>query len=207
MFSCNRYSYNTSGNQKTKPNNISNTTEDSVMSPVSSGELADWLRIEKGVEDAKLNTILRACTGKAIAYMNRELLIRQYTMKYDRFPEGQSVYSGLDPSGGKYKYWIDIPMVPFLSVESYTIDGDAYADYTVDLEGGRILFESIPTGKNGVIEYKAGYKTVPDQIKQGILMFAGYMYEHNGECKVGDMFVDSGARDLLSSFKTFKGGL
>jgi len=207
MFSCNSYSYNTSGNQKVKPNYSSNTTTDDIVSPVSLGELETWLRIESGVEDAKLDMILRACTSKAIAYMNRECLKRSYTLKLDRFPEVQSVFDGVAVSGGKYAYWLDIPMTPLVSIDTFTIDTDAYTDYTVDLQGGRVLFDSIPTGKDIVITYTAGYTTVPDQIKQGVLMFAAYMYEHNGECAIGHMFKDSGAQSLLSSFKTFKGGI
>ncbi len=59
---------------------------------------------------------------------------------------------------------------------------------------------------NGVeVEYVAGYgsaaSSVPDQIKRGIIMLAGYLFEHRGECDAQTAVAKSGALALWRSYR------
>jgi len=189
-------------------NYTSNTTTDQIQSPVLVDELKTWLRLDSDDENDKLEMILKSATAQAIAYMQREILPRSFKLKLDRFPEQSNNLTGLNQIG-VLKNWIDIPSKNLLSVESFTINGDAFNDYTLDLEGARINSDSFVYSENYVIDYTAGYTdidAVPDAIKMGIILLSACIYEQTGECDASSILNKSGAKMLFNQFRTFSGG-
>ena len=188
------------GNQSLRPNKSSNTTADPLVSPVTPSELADFLGLDyTPADDALLNAHLLAACGWYIAHTNNELLQRSWSLKFDRYPSQGESFGGLSPVNANLKSWIDIPLYPVTVIDSVTVDGDAET-VTSDLDSKppRVFFTSY--GLNIDINYTAGYPTaadIPENVIMGLMMMAGYLYEHRGACEIGNAAKESGAGSLF----------
>lgn len=187
------------GNQRVKPNKQSNTTTDPLVSPVTPEEFAGYLGLDyEPSDDILLNSFLLTACGWYIAHMNNELLARNYTLKFDRYPSDGESFSGLNPVYANLSPWINIPLYPVSNITSVDVDGDIET-FTDDLTSKppRIFFENF--GINIVITYSAGYASksdIPQSVTLGINMMAGYLYEHRGACDIDDAAKQSGAMSV-----------
>ena len=183
------------GNQRTRPNQQSNKTVDPLVSPVTPEGLADYLGLDYSPEDdVLLNSFLLTACGWYIAHMNNELLQRNYTLKFDRYPSGES-FSGLSPVYANLDSWISIPLTPVSVINDVTASGDTVA-FTSDLDSKppRVFLTSY--AQDITVTYTAGYATasdIPQNVILGINMLAGYLYEHRGACEINDAVNKSGA--------------
>jgi len=130
--------------------------------------------------------------------MNNELLSRDYTLKFDRYPSQGDSFTGLSPIYANLEPWIDIPLYPVSVITSVDVDDDV-ATFTDDLSSKppRVFLENY--GQNIVITYTAGYATksdIPHNIILGINMMAGYLFEHRGACDIGNAAKQSGAMSV-----------
>lgn len=194
------WSISPSGNQRTQPNRISNSTSDPVVSPVSTQDLADYLGVSPA--DPLLAGLLLEATDAIQRFANVELCERAWTWRADRYPERQEAFLGLGAMPALAAWWIDLPAWPLVSVDSVTA-----RDYDVDLAGGRVFVRGPDAPL--VIEYTAGYQdgTVPPIFLGAIKQLAAYAYEHRGECDADDSGRRSGAFAKVAGAKRYAGGL
>lgn len=187
------------GNQRVRANSQSNTTTDTLVSPVTAEELADYLGLDYSpTDDALLNSFLLTSCEWYIAHMNNELLARDYTLKFDRYPSQGESFGGLSPIYANLSPWINIPLYPVSAITNVDIDGEVEV-FTDDLTSKppRIFFENF--GENIVISYSAGYASksdIPASVILGLNMMAGYLFEHRGACDVGNAAKESGAMSV-----------
>jgi uncharacterized phiE125 gp8 family phage protein len=187
------------GNQRARPNSQSNTTTDVLVSPVTPAELADYLGLDYDVSlDALLNSFLLAASGWYVAHMNNELLTRDWSLKFDRYPSDGDSFTGLSPIYANLSDWINIPLYPVTIITDVTVDGEVVTVASdLDSKPPRIFLNNY--GENVVANYTAGYATaadIPASVILGINMMAGYLYEHRGACDIGDAAKDSGASSV-----------
>ena len=192
------------GNQRLRPNKSSNRTTDSLVSPITPQQLADFLSIDYNAADANLyNGFLLAACDACIKYTNVELLQRTYTFKSDRYPERQEGYGGVGIMYAYRSWWINLPVYPVISVTSVEVDGTAADDPSIDLDSIPARVEPKEMGAIEIV-YEAGHATAAEinsQLLLGVKMLAAYLYEHRGMCDVTDAVRASGAATLWDSAK------
>jgi len=188
--------------------------------PVSEAELADLLRLDD-YQEPTLKFLLESAVSSAIAYTGRAFLEQTYTIQWDGYPGKGTPTKGIDVLHRIPDEWIELPYPPLLSVESVkTIDRDGLetlidpTEYVLDLinQPGRLRFKNgypaLYSGDRLVIDYTAGYgdspHDVPYAIRHGILVAAGYMYEHRGECSAASALMDSGAAQILQPYRMMR---
>ena len=187
------------GNQRTRPNKQSNNTTDPLVSPITPEEFSGYLGLDYDVsQDDLLNSHLLAACGWYIAHMNNELLAREWSLKFDRYPSQGESFSGLSPVHANLSPWINIPLYPASAISDVTVDGEV-AVFTFDLDSKppRIFLNNY--GEDIIATYTAGYATaadIPQNIILGINMMAAYLYEHRGACDIGNAAKESGAMSV-----------
>ena len=195
------------GNQRAKQNKRSNTTSDPLVSPVSPEEFADYLGLDyEPSDDVILNAHLLSACGWYVAHMNKELLTRNWLLKFDYYPTEGDSYTGLSPISANPADWIDIPICPVTVVTDVTAETVAQT-FTFDLESKppRVFLDDIYVQEIEVT-YTAGYPTssdIPQNTILGINMMASYLYEHRGACDIGDAAKESGAASVWGYVNKF----
>jgi len=192
------------GNQRLRPNKSSNKTLDPLVSPVTAEQLANFLSIDFVEADRDLyDGFLLASTDACIKYTNIELLEREYTLKYDRFPERQSGMAGLGLMYAYRSWWIQLPLYPVTAVVSVTVNDEPADDPEIDLDARPAAVEPKELGETEIV-YTAGHADASEinpQLILGIKMFAAYLYEHRGMCDVKEAVRASGAATMWDSAK------
>lgn len=190
------------GNQRLRPNVVSNNTSDTLVSPVTTAELADFLSIEfNSADDPLYNAFLLAASDQCIKYTNFELLERTYTLKTDYFPQRQNGYGGVGIMHAYRAWWISLPLYPVASVTSVKVNQEESDEPLIDLESKPARVEPRESGATEIV-YVAGHSAVDKinpQLLLGIKMLAAYLYEHRGACDVGEAVKSSGAKMLWDS--------
>ena len=192
-----------------RPNNVSSTTTEVLVSPITPEQFADFMSLEYlASDDDLLNAFLLTACQMCIAYTNNELLERTWVYRADRIPEVSKGYGGLGPVPAVLEPWISFPITPIQSITGVTLDGDAYTDFTTDLNSRPARIE---LDDNGVIEitYLAGVATaveIDSRLLLGINMLAMYLYDNRG-CDMAQAVEASGAVAAWYSIKLLSGGL
>lgn len=166
-----------------------------TVSPVSVQELEKFLDV---YDDPILEDLLSVATDAVIAYLNVDLLPRQWkyvqninrdplTVDYKRFPV-------------RDWGWVELPYTALVSVDSVEVDGEA-VEYLTDDDSrpGRVYPQTF--GDQLVITYTAGESRVPAGVKTGIKMLAGYLFEHAGSCDVTMALGKSGAEAMVKQYR------
>lgn len=154
-----------------------------TVEPVTATELKTFARIDTTSEDTLIEGFIKTARQAAEEWMGRALLEQTITMKMDFWPDTD---------------YIELPRPPLLSVTGvYTLDEDdaattySSANYFLitEAEPGRLVLKNNVTPPSNTsryyggyqVIYKAGYGTaatdVPQLIKDGIKIWATYMYE------------------------------
>lgn len=211
-------SYRPNGNQLLAPNVSSNVTSAPLISPVSVEAFADWLGVD--ATDPLLEGLLLSASQAFIDYTRNELLEREWTVRFDRWPEVQAGLSGLGGMHASMQPWLKLPLAPVTAVLQVRRGYDPVEivdsiDYTVDLRSrpARVVTNwfSSPFIE---VDYVAGYpgdssgsNEVPQDIKTGIMMYADYIYGHRGGCEIESIVKESGAGAVWNRYKMITGGL
>ena len=184
-----------------------------AMPAASVDDLRALLRLDSEGEypdNDYLTTLLLSASEFASRFLSRTLIVTEWTKQYDRpFP-----LPGLALER-KEGYGIKLAYPPVISVDRvYTIDNsgdqkDITGFYFDDLSS-RVVIKTSVSGRDIDmlrVEYTAGYGDtyvdVPQLIQQGILQHAAYMYEHRGDCPVGDAAGLSGAKQIYGSYRAW----
>lgn len=188
-----------------------------IKSPVTQIELADWLRGDEG--DPIYSGLLVSATSIVINYLQRELIARDWILTYQDWPTGGTmVINSLSQNTACYQNRIELPYANLIGVDAVIAYGEALTadDYTIINQlPAQLCFESFGGYYSGCsdpalqVQYRAGFgevgSDVPEPIKQGLLMVAGYLYLNRG-CSSQDALNNSGAGVALQPFRV-RGGV
>ena len=186
--------------------NVKKLSTPSLAVPVS--ELKEFLRIDNNLEDARIETMIRAATSRLENACDTVFLPTNFLITLDRFPMTNKnmwwdgVQDGsLSEMTSPAKH-ICLPIGPIRSVTSLkTISNEDVeytmpaTDYTVDtishqgrisLKMGAVWPATILAPNNGVqITLVAGLfadaTALPSDLKQAIMEFVASIYEHRGD--------------------------
>lgn len=155
--------------------------------PVTLAEAKSHLRVTTTDDDVLITALIVAARESAESAMGRALITQTWDMTIDGFPPV-----------------IDVPLPPLQSVTSINYvdeNGDsqtlATTEYTVDIKSspGRLVEsygKTWPTTRDVInavtVRFVAGYgasASVPQAIKQGMLMHIGHMYANRESVLVG----------------------
>lgn len=169
-----------------------------TVSPVPVADLADYLGVE--ATDPLLPGMLVAATDAVINYLQRDLLQREWV---GIIKASEPITPQLSPYN-RPSTTFDLPFAaPLVSVDQVeTVDGDPVTytlrsarrpaqitlldwDYLTDVE----------------VQYTVGSATVPSAIESAIMLVAGFLYEHRGECDADGAMKRSGAANLLMPYR------
>lgn len=196
--------YGEGGNQRLRPNVVSNSTSQPLVSPIATTELADFLSIEyDAADDALYSGFLLAAADQCIKYTNIELLQRTYTLRTDYFPQRQDGFAGVGMMHAYRSWWINLPVFPVSSITSIKVNDVDAVDPLIDLDSRPARVEPLEIGAIEIV-YVAGHATAAEinpQLLLGIKMLAAYLYEHRGACDVGDATKASGAAMFWNSVR------
>ena len=162
--------------------------------PVSLAEAKAFLRIDDGVEDGLVATLIAAARMHVEGVTGRALLAQSWRLVLDHWPEDRQV---------------KLPVTPFMAVTEITAYDSAGGAHTVPLaqflsEPDRLLLPgnvaSMPAlrERQGIeIDYVAGYgvepKDVPADLRQALLALVGYWFEHR------DALITAGSGAVVPS--------
>lgn len=186
-------------------------TADPIVAPVTTQELADYLRLDD-TSDPVLSGILIAATDAAIQFMGRNIINRSYYHRRWDWPViGDIRERNLAAPDGYFMREISLPYGSVVSVGSVTIYGEAYTDFIARDDSVIIKTPSslLPAKTNNdpaiEVSYTAGMGAlaadIPQPIKQAVLSMAALMYDHRGACDTGDMLNQSGAKFMLNPYR------
>lgn len=205
-------------------NNYYTIKGDEPNCPITEADLVNYLRLDGSPGCQELSIFMNAATRVAISYLQRALLTQRYTYQIDGIPYiGTKLRSALSGSEITYLDEVNLPfagLINLVSVEvidqdgvATTVDPDSYIVDTVAVPS-RIKFVqwgAIPMDDSDKLKivYDAGYgedtTEVPEGIRLGLLMLAGYMYEHRGECAPATSLSKSGATLALKPYRISTG--
>jgi len=179
-----------------------------VLKPVSLEEVKDHLRITLGNtdEDDYLQRLITAGTNYAQLFLRRRLITQTWYYYPDDFPRGDVIvmpYGKLQSAGFTLKYTGTDAVVHTMSSDEYIIDiiqdpGRVVLDY-----GESWPTESLYPSNPIVIEFACGYgltsASIPEEIKQAILLSISDLYENREAVFIGQGFTltKTGAIDQL----------
>lgn len=162
-----------------------------AMEPVTLVEAKAQLRVEHTESDALIISLITVAREYCEGFQNRTYITQTWELWLDDWPD---------------KDYIRIPLPPLQSVASIKYYGTDDTEYTVDAadyfvddksEPGRIALaysKTWPTitlrPANAVcVEFTAGYgdaaSTVPQRVKQAILLLIGYWHENREAAVMG----------------------
>lgn len=192
--------------------------------PITEADLVSYLRLDGSPGCQELQIFMNAATRVAISYLQRALLTQRYTLQIDGVPyTGTKLRCALSGSEALYTDEVNLPFAGLIDIVSVqvidqegvatTIDPDNYVidDVAVPSRLKFVQWGAIPmcdTDKLKIV-YDAGYgedtTEVPEGIRLGLLMLAGYMYEHRGECAPATSLSKSGATLALKPYRISTG--
>ena len=172
--------------------------------PLSYAEIRDYLRLDDGVDEQLLITLLKMSVDFVEKYTGRALINRTLNLFIDGIDEiDMPLWEGvkIGPDISLRKRYIELPTPPVQSVSSITYFNDddtettfASSKYYLDnaREPARVYLrdgEAFPTGlriANAMkVVYVAGYGVnrtdVPEAIKMAMLQIIAFNYEHRGD--------------------------
>lgn len=147
--------------------------------PITLTEAKEFLCFDASIgtaSDNKITSMIKASREAAESFLNQTIPIQTLEMALDEYPPAK----------------IELPKGPLVSLEAitlYAIDGtttsDSTSSYVVDTFGSSIVrkdaaVQPVVTLRetNGfIVEYKAGFSSVPDEIKQAMYLYLKGQFE------------------------------
>ena len=193
-----------------------------IESPVSDAEFASFLEDpcppgDNTTEQILRRTWLQAATQQVVDYLDREILQRDVIVRFDAYPRAHSSRGQLVRIHGGHEFFMTLPRMPIATFDRVeTVDDEgvtaeiAAEDYDLDdvSEPARLHLHDPPARGEldyfaGIrVYYTAGYEAdkVPEALRLGVLMLAGYLYEHRGMQGDGAL-RKSGAASILAPWR------
>ena len=186
-------------------------TLDPLIAPVTDQELVDWARLDS--DDPKIGPSLIMATSLVISFLKLDLLQRTYTLTHDDWPTvGTTTGSKLSRQTYASNPRIDLLYANLLSITTVKVNGVLLTTDDYRLIAGKPYKLEFQTFSQSVsyfkefpaieIVYEAGYAlatSIPDPIKQAVLIVASYLIMNSG-CAAGNAINESGAAELLRPY-------
>lgn len=191
-----------------------------AIEPVTLVEAKAHLRVNFSDDDTLISAFVAASRMNVEGWLGRALIDQTWDLYLDEFPT--DTFKG-----------IQIPLPPLISVTSVKYDDAAGVEQTMDPTGYYVDVASqpgwiVPTGGSGAswptpldainsvrIRFRAGYMTsdsppvgsVPQDIKHGLLLTLGSLYEHRESQVVGTIAnkLPLGVESLLRRHRVLLG--
>ena len=179
-------------------------TTGASIDPLTYSEIRDYLRLDEGVDETLLITLLKMATQYVENFTGRALINRTITLFVDGVDEiDLALWEGtrVAPDMSIRKRYIELPSTPVSSVSSISSFSDndtettfASTKYFVDtvreparvyLRDGEAWPQSLRVANGLKIVYVAGYGSnrtdIPEAVRLGILNIIAFNYEHRGD--------------------------
>lgn len=182
-----------------------------IVSPVTTGELADFARLES--DDPVIPGILIAATSAVIEFLKFELLNRERITTYQTWPILGTPAGGLSWPMDRTAALSRVVNLPYAKLDgdpTFVCYGSAFTDFEVrETLPASVLVNSFPAYDEDfpaiVATYTAGLSDdsagIPEEIKTALLMVASFMYAHRGACDGQEAIQKSGAAGILQPFR------
>lgn len=188
-------------------------TSEPAALPVNVADLEKYLN---GTDDGFYATALAMAGEYFVTDTGIELLERDYT---GRLIRSRNVAAGIQPISRNQSAWADLPRWPVVSINSMTADGATVAVPEVDKTvkparlyvGGaqdvtiEVTFGHADAGGGTGHGHGHGHGhasvVIDERICTAILMLAGYVVEHRGECDLSEAAKLSGAAMLMQQLR------
>lgn len=147
--------------------------------PITLAEAKEFLCFDTSIgtaSDAKITSMIKASREAAESFLNQTIPIQTLQLALDSYPPSQ----------------IDIPKGPLVSLDAITLyaaDGTTSSDtttsYIVDTFGSSLVRKdsaispvvTLQEANGFIVEYKAGFSSIPDEIKQAMYLYIKGQFE------------------------------
>jgi hypothetical protein len=186
-------------------------TLDPLVAPLTDQELVDWGRFDS--DDPKIGPSLIMGTSLVISFLKLDLLQRSWKLTHEDWPTVGTL-SGSKLSKHTYasNTRVSLLYANLLSITTVKVNNEVQTTDDYRLIPGKpwqIEFQTFSTATAYYkefpaieIEYEAGYalaSSIPDPIKQAILITSSYLIMNSG-CASGNAINESGAAELLRPY-------
>jgi len=163
--------------------------------PVTLNEAKESIKVEDTDDDARILGMIVTARRFAEAFCNIKIFTQVVERSYDRFPSSE-IDLGVWPLQSIDSVKYDDTASP-VTEQTLVADTDYYADTTTI--GGRVRtitgWPSVAVKPNPVrIRMTAGYTTVPDYFKEGVLAYVAYLFD-------GESEMATAAKSILSPYR------
>lgn len=198
-----------------------------VAEPVSPVELQEHVVADDGILcPIKADGLIAAAREQIEETLGIAMITQTWIVALDRWPTGQEPWwdgvrqGAMSELSGSNKTY-ELPRFPLISVTGVNVYNEAGSATAVNVSNtfdidtyqrpGRISLKQgavWPVALRSVnaieITYTAGFGAtkddVPFALRQAVMMLAGYLWEHRGECSIGSAYHDSGAASVASRY-------
>lgn len=189
---------------------VEQTTVPGTAMPVA--QFKDHLRLgtgfaDDGVQDAVLETYLRAAMAAIEARTGKVLITRAYTWTLTAWRDLASQALPVGPVGAITSLSITdrLGAEEVINTDRYTLEPDLHRPKLVSTG---ICLPAIPVAGQVEIGFDAGFGTdwsdIPADLSQAVLMLAAYFYEHRSDVGMGQSDLPFGVSALIQRYRVVR---
>ena len=185
-------------------------TLDPLVSPVSTQELADYLRLDDN-SDPVLQMMIDDASDMIMRYIGYDISTepREWTLTLQDWPyTGTRSNVSIGRLGSYANHQVPLLYAALIGVVEVSLSGELVtADhYKVISEPASICLNPTYFTKQCddpaiVVKYTAGMPQPPSAIKSAVIKVAAYLYEHRGLCTPEDALNSVGAKNSLAAYR------
>lgn len=168
--------------------------------PITTAEAKTHMRVTHSSEDTLIASLITAARSYIEQLCNRPLINRTFTLKLDRFPSYNEIVlpSGKASAVSSITYVDQTGATQTLSASNYTLEGDRLPSSIVLNPTNATSWPTTRYEKSitsVTVSYTAGFgataASVPQPIKQAILMTVAYWYDQAREAAADQSYQDA----------------
>ncbi len=189
---------------------VEQTTVPGTAMPVA--QFKDHLRLgtgfaDDGVQDAVLETYLRAAMAAIEARTGKVLITRAYTWTLTAWRDLASQALPVGPVGAITSLSITdrLGAEEVINTDRYTLEPDLHRPKLVSTG---ICLPAIPVAGQVEIGFDAGFgadwSDIPADLSQAVLMLAAYFYEHRSDVGMGQSDLPFGVSALIQKYRVVR---
>jgi hypothetical protein len=194
--------------------------------PVTADELRNYLSIDSVMlSDTEANSQIEFARQFIEDKTGLAMITQTWLVVLDRWPTGQEPWwdgvrqMSISELSGPHRSY-ELPRYPLISVDGVNVYDEAGNATAVTIANvfdidtyripGRMTLKNGSTwpvalrDSNAIeITYKAGYGAagdVPAPLRRAVIQFAGYLWDHRGECDIKEAYVRSGAMSMAGIY-------
>lgn len=172
--------------------------------PVTLTEVKDHLRVDTTDDDALISALIVAARQWAEEYTGRQFMAATWDWMLDAL--GGTLYAPMPPlqSVTSIKYLDTTGVEQTLASSTYRVDAVSEPG-RIALDYGQVWPSTYPVVNAVTVRFVAGYTTVPEPIRQAVLILVGELYEQRQDSASYQVnAVPFGVRALLAPYKIWR---